>query len=58
MAHALLPRRLLKPSDDIAEKDQGAVPHTITGTKLQVPVTRILQGTEIEQVADRAEPQP
>lgn len=34
-------------------KDQGVVPHTITGKKLQVPVKRILQGTEIEQVADR-----
>ncbi|WP_405730453.1 hypothetical protein [Streptomyces sp. NBC_01537] len=29
------------------------VPDTNTGKKLEVPVKRILQGTEIEQVADR-----
>jgi acetoacetyl-CoA synthase len=38
------------PDDVVAVE---AVPHTITGKKLEVPVKRILQGTEIEQVADR-----
>lgn len=36
-----------------AEKDRGAVPHTVTRKKVQVPVERIPQGTEIEQAADR-----
>lgn len=37
------------PDDVVAVE---AIPHTITGKKLEVPVKRILQGTEIAQAVD------
>jgi acetoacetyl-CoA synthetase len=45
---ALSPRHV--PDDVIAV---GAIPRTLTGKKLEVPVKRILQGTPRERVASR-----
>ena len=32
----------------------GAIPYTLTGKKMEVPVRRILMGTQVEQAANRA----
>ncbi len=33
-------------------RQRGGIPHTRTGKKLEVPVKRLLQGAQLEEVAD------